>query len=80
MRNLRVEQILRCPGRHFVGSRGTLDNPEAVKPDVHIFTRSKLPWLALPKDTPTFESFYNIEDVWPAASKERLRRNIAEHS
>jgi hypothetical protein len=69
-----------APGDTLLVRVGTLDNPEAVKPDVHIFTRSKMPWLALPKDTPTFESFYNIADVWPAASKERLRRNIAEHS
>jgi hypothetical protein len=59
---------------------GTLDNPAAVKPDVHIFTRSKLPWLALPKDVPAFKSAYKIKDFWPAESQERLRRNAAGQS
>ena len=68
------------PGDTLLVRAGTLDKPEAVKPDVHIFTRSKLPWLDLPKDSRAFESFYNMEEVWSAASKERLRRNIAEHS
>ncbi len=59
---------------------GTLDTPEAVTPDVHIFTRSKLPWLALPEGMPAFETIYRIDDVWPAESKERLRRNRAEQA
>jgi len=56
---------------------GTLDTPEAVKPDVHIFTRSKLPWLTLPDGVPAFEKGYRIDELWPAESKERLRRNRA---
>jgi hypothetical protein len=56
---------------------GTLDTPEAVTPDVHLYTRSKLPWLALPEGVPAFETIYRIDDVWPAESKERLRRNPA---
>jgi len=55
---------------------GTLDNPDAVTPDVHIFTRSKLPWLRLPEGALAFETGYKIDDDWPAASKERLRRNL----
>jgi len=27
---------------------GTLDEPSAIAPDVHIFTRSQLPWVRLP--------------------------------
>ena len=54
---------------------GTLDNPAAVKPDVHIFTRTKLPWLSLPKDALAFESIYQLKDVWSAESLERLNRN-----
>jgi hypothetical protein len=56
---------------------GSLDTPEAVTPDVHIYTRSKLPWLALPEGVPAFQSSYRIDDVWSAESKDRLRRNIA---
>jgi hypothetical protein len=46
-------------------------------PDVHIFTRSKLPWLRLPEGALAFETAYSIENVWPEKSKERLRRQIA---
>jgi hypothetical protein len=56
---------------------GTLDKPEAVTPDVHIFTRSKLPWLQLPKDARAFEAGYSIPKVWPAASLERMQLNAA---
>ena len=37
---------------------GTLDDPDALTPDVHIFTRSKLPWVALPERVPAFEVYY----------------------
>ena len=56
---------------------GTLDNPDAVKPDVHIFTRSKLPWLKLPENALAFETGYKLDNVWPEASKERARQNRA---
>jgi hypothetical protein len=52
---------------------GTLDNPAAVTPDVHIFTRTKLPWVQLPKDARAFESIYDIAKVWPAEKQKRLR-------
>ena len=51
---------------------GTLDDP-AVPPDAHIFTRSKLPWVELPKSVPAFEVYYDMETLWPAASLERRR-------
>jgi hypothetical protein len=51
---------------------GTLDEPAAVAPDVHIYTRSKLPWVRLPDDTPAFEGYYDSRTVWPQASLERL--------
>ena len=66
-----------APGDTVLLRVGTLDEPGAVKPDVHIFTRSKLPWLQLPPDTPAFEAFYKLAELWPAESRERLRRNIA---
>jgi hypothetical protein len=67
-----------APGDCLFVRAGTLDQPEKVKPDVHIFTRSKLPWLSLPKEVPAFETFYKIDQVWPGESKERLRRNTSE--
>jgi hypothetical protein len=65
------------PGECLFVRAGTLDNPEAVKPDVHIYTRSKLPWLDLPERVPAFQSSYKLDEVWSAESRERLRRNIA---
>jgi hypothetical protein len=59
------------PGVRFVRG-GTLDDPTAVAPDVHIYTRSKVPWVQLPDDTPTFEAYYDSRTLWPAASLERL--------
>ena len=50
---------------------GTLDEPSTVKPDVHIFTRSKLPWVTLPDDTPAVDVYYDTEKLWPPASLER---------
>ncbi|HZR71062.1 MAG TPA: GFA family protein [Burkholderiales bacterium] len=53
---------------------GTLDEPDALAPDVHIYTRTKLEWLELPAGARAFRSFYRIAAVWPAESKERMRR------
>ncbi len=52
---------------------GTLDDPSALSPDVHIYTRTKLPWIMLPPDVPAFEAYYDPARVWPAASLERRR-------
>ena len=52
---------------------GTLDDPTALQPDVHIYTRSKQPWVALPDGVPAFEAYYASSKVWPAASLERRR-------
>jgi hypothetical protein len=52
---------------------GTLDNPAALPPDVHIYVRSKLPWVALPATTPAFDAYYDSRRLWPAASLERRR-------
>ena len=78
------QKIWRCPGCQiavysdygnpkilFVRA-GTLDDPASVRPDVHIFTRSKLPWVTLPDSVPAFEIFYDMNDLWPAASLERV--------
>jgi hypothetical protein len=67
-------RYLGAPGDFLFVRAGTLDHPEAVQPDVHIFTRSKVPWLQLPPDKPAFETFYSLEKVWSPASKERLQR------
>ena len=62
----------RRPGMRFVRI-GTLDDPTALSPDVHIFTRSKLPWVGLPENARAFDVYYDTEKLWPAESMERLR-------
>lgn len=54
---------------------GTLETPSAVLPDVHIYTRSKQPWVVLPEGVPAFEAYYSAKSVWPADSL--ARRNAA---
>ena len=60
-----------APSSFFVRA-GTLDDPAGVAPDVHIYTRSKLPWVTLPESVPAFEVYYDRHQIWPAASLERL--------
>jgi len=52
---------------------GTLDDPSKMPPDVHIFVRSKLPWVQLPESTPAFDVYYDAKKLWPEASLERRR-------
>jgi hypothetical protein len=51
---------------------GTLDEPGACPPDVHIFTATKQPWVLLPADTPAVPEFYKRSELWPQDSLERL--------
>jgi hypothetical protein len=62
----------RRPSLRFVRV-ATLDDPTAVEPDVHIFTRSKLPWVRLPEGKRAFEVYYDMKKEWPKASLERRR-------
>ncbi len=52
---------------------GTLDEPTMLPPDVHIYTRSKLPWITLPRGTPAFDAYYSSRQLWPAESLERRK-------
>jgi len=79
------QKIARCPDCHvalwsnYPGGGpfirfvrvGTLDNPDALPPQAHIFTASKQPWLRLGGEVPVFEEFYDRSTLWPAASLER---------
>ncbi|MEO8115699.1 MAG: GFA family protein [Phenylobacterium sp.] len=49
----------------------TLDDPGALPPDAHIFTRSKLPWVELGEAIPAFEVFYDLQSQWPPESLAR---------
>jgi hypothetical protein len=82
----RPHEIYRCPACQTAlwsdyGGRpalrfvrvGTLDDPTVLAPDVHIYTRSKLPWVRLPEGVPAFDAYYDTKALWPAASLERRR-------
>ena len=45
---------------------GTLDEPDRLPPDIHIFTASKQPWVILPSDVPVMEAYYDRKEHWPA--------------
>ena len=76
--------IARCPTcrialwSHYGGNRplsfirvGSLDDPDAFPPDVHIFTASRQPWMVLPEGTPAVAAYYSSATLWPAASLAR---------
>jgi hypothetical protein len=52
---------------------GTLDAPAECPPDIHIYTRSKLPWVLLPEGTPAVEAYYDSGTTWPQASLDRRK-------
>ena len=58
------------PSVHFVRV-GTLDNPDLLPPDIHIYTSTKQPWVVLRESTPAVPEFYKLQDHWPAESLER---------
>lgn len=52
---------------------GTLDDPDALPPDAHVYTESKQAWLALPAGAPAFAAFYDPKTAWPTGSLQRYR-------
>ena len=50
---------------------GTLDDPDRLPPDIHIFTASKQPWVVLPPGTPAVAEYYRASELWPKESLER---------
>ncbi len=56
---------------------GTLDNPSGVSPDVHIYTRSRLPWVVLPASVPAFDAYYDPKTLWPAESLARRKAALS---
>ncbi|MDN3919261.1 GFA family protein [Roseateles violae] len=83
--------IARCPRcrlalwSHYAGAGrrvafvrvGTLDEPDRLPPDIHIFTASKQPWLQLPPGVPAVAEYYEREQHWPAASLARRAAMLA---
>jgi hypothetical protein len=58
---------------HFVRV-GTLDEPDRLPPDIHIFTASRQPWVVLPPGARAVAEYYQASEVW---SKQSLERRAA---
>ena len=85
------QKIIRCPScrialwSNYAGAGdavrfvrvGTLDEPDRLPPDIHIFTASKQPWVVLPPGTPAVAEYYDRDQYWPAESLERRRALLA---
>ena len=88
------QHIARCPvcrialWSHYAGGGsavsfvrvGTLDEPDHLPPDIHIFTASKQPWVVLSPGIPVVAEFYDRKQQWPAdslARGEALRARLA---
>ena len=85
------QKILRCPScrialwSHYAGGGtavafvrvGTLDDPDALPPDIHIFTSTKQPWVILPPGTAAVPEFYDRKQHWPAESLARREALLA---
>jgi hypothetical protein len=81
------QDILRCPHcrialwSHYAGPGpairfvrvGTLDQPDRLPPDIHIYTASKQPWVIIPPGMTAVPGYYDREQHWPAASLARRR-------
>ncbi|NND43613.1 MAG: GFA family protein [Silicimonas sp.] len=50
---------------------GTLVDPGACPPDIHIFTSTKLPWVVLGDGVPVMPEYYRRSAHWPEASIRR---------
>ena len=84
----RGQKIARCPAcrvavwSHYAGAGdavcfvrvGTLDAPDHLPPDIHIYTSSKQPWVVLPPGVPAVPEYYDRKLYWP---KESLARREA---
>ena len=50
---------------------GTLDEPDRLPPDIHIYTMSRQPWVTLPPGAVAFHEYYKASEHWPAESLAR---------
>jgi len=85
------QKITRCPKCHIAlwsnygggGDAvrfvrvGTLDEPDRLPPNVHIFTASKQPWVVLPPGIPAVSEYYKASELWPKESLERRAALLA---
>jgi len=79
------QKVARCPRcrialwSHYAGAGpvirfvrvGTLDDPDRLPPDIHIFTASKQPWVVIPPGARAMPEYYDRQQCWPAESLAR---------
>ena len=84
----RGQVIVRCPAcrvavwSHYAGAGedihfvrvGTLDEPDTLPPDIHIYTESRQPWVVIPPQATSVPGYYRARDYWPATSITRWQR------
>ena len=82
------QRIARCPKcriavwSNYAGSGpvvkfvrvGALDNPSLLPPDIHIFTRSKQPWVSIESGAPSVPEYYEREQYWSPESLARRQK------
>ena len=56
----------------------TLNEPDRLPPDIHIFTSSMQPWVVLAPATPAVAAYYKASDYWPPDSLERRAALLAD--
>ena len=80
------QRFARCPTcriavwSHYAGGGprlsfvrvGTLDDPDQLPPQIHIFTSTKQPWVVLPEGLPAMDAYYDRHLHWPAESLARI--------
>ena len=85
------QKIARCPKcrvavwSHYAGAGalisfvrvGTLDQPDHLPPDIHIFTASKQPWVVIPPGAPAVPEYYERERFWRPEALERRRTLVS---
>jgi hypothetical protein len=85
------QKIVRCPKcrvavwSYYAGAGdalsfvrvGTLDEPDRLPPDIHIFTASKQPWVVIPAGVPAVPEYYKAAERWPQESLERRAALLA---
>jgi len=81
------QRISRCPAcriavwSNYAGSGdalrfvrvGTLEEPDRLPPDIHIFTSSKQPWVILPEGVPAVPEYYSKKQYWREESLVRFK-------
>jgi hypothetical protein len=85
------QKIARCPAcrialwSNYAGAGdavrfvrvGTLDAPDRLPPDIHIYTSSKQPWVVLAPGIPSVAEYYRSAEHWPRESLERRAALLA---